>query len=648
MRREFELPKREAATPYSPNPAPILAAPADGAKIPAGLPALPSQALHGASWLLQLVGPEVYARVRRSALRDGVETHAQLIAEEILSEAAYAAALGQEIGVSVALTLSSAWGSASIVRSSALPLTLHSPPYALVEATREPPAVVAGHVRTLTAAGMVCVLAPARCIAEVLEEAACDTRADEAVHALLRTSPSSSAASGWRLRQVLAPVVLFGVSAGGLAVLPQLTLALLSASMALPFLCVTVLRLLALQQVIMGPGPKPPRTALPRSALPTYTILVPLFRETEVLGDLVHALAAIDYPRAKLEVLLLIEAVDLEMQAALLHMSLPPHFRVVVVPDCQPRTKPKALNYALDLAGGDLVVVYDAEDRPQPSQLRHAAEVFARAPQDVGCVQARLNIYNASQSWFSRQFTIEYCALFDAFLPALDRLGLPVPLGGTSNHFRRETLVALGAWDPFNVTEDADLGIRLARNGYRTMVLASTTWEEAPTTFGVWLPQRTRWIKGWMQTWLVHTRAPAALHRDLGHLGAAGLHAVLGGLIMSALVQPLFYVMVAMQAWSGELFVPPETIAATSMMWIAWGNLTAGYVVSIAVGAICAWRRGRRRLALDALMMPFYWLLVSFAAYRALYQLVREPHRWEKTPHGRAKRRRHESRKRVA
>jgi cellulose synthase/poly-beta-1,6-N-acetylglucosamine synthase-like glycosyltransferase len=363
-------------------------------------------------------------------------------------------------------------------------------------------------------------------------------------------------------------------------------------------------------------------------------VLVPLFREAGVIPDLVRALDALDYPRTKLEVLLLIESIDLETQAALLALQLPPHFRIVHVPDCFPRTKPKALNYALAFARGDLVVVYDAEDRPQPSQLRLAADVFSRAPADVVCLQARLNIYNPGESWFARQFTIEYSALFDAVLPALASLRLPIPLGGTSNHFRRAALIDLQGWDPFNVTEDADLGIRLARNGYRTLVLPSTTWEEAPVAFPVWLRQRTRWIKGWMQTLLVHTREPSALRRDLGLLGAVGVHAVLGGLVFSALAQPWFLMLVAYQVSSGEFFAPPETLWSALMISICWANLTIGYVVSVIVGFLSTWRRGRKRLALEALMMPAYWLLISLAAHRALYQLVREPYLWEKTPHG--------------
>jgi len=235
---------------------------------------------------------------------------------------------------------------------------------------------------------------------------------------------------------------------------------------------------------------------------------------------------------------------------------------------------------------------------------------------------------------FTRQFTVEYSALFDGILPALARLRLPVPLGGTSNHFPREVLLAAGGWDPFNVTEDADLGFRLARQGWRTTVLASTTWEEAPIRFGQWFRQRSRWLKGWMQTYLVHTRQPWRLSAELGVRGALGFHALMGGLVLSALVHPLFYLLLAWHALSGQLFAPADSVAGAALWAIAWINLAAGYLMSICVGALSAVRRGQPRLALSALLMPLCWLLVSAAAYRALWQLARDPYFWEKTEHG--------------
>ena len=109
---------------------------------------------------------------------------------------------------------------------------------------------------------------------------------------------------------------------------------------------------------------------------------------------------------------------------------------MLVVPDGKPRTKPRALNYALQFATGDYLVIYDAEDRPDPDQLRKAAGRFRDAPREVVCLQARLTFDNASENWLSKQFAIEYASLFAGILPMLDAARLPLPLGGTSNHFR--------------------------------------------------------------------------------------------------------------------------------------------------------------------------------------------------------------------
>lgn len=492
-------------------------------------------------------------------------------------------------------------------------------------------------VAELKRQGVAVALAP-----RVVFEAAVDRRAermDEAVYGLLRRYPVSSAGSRIWIRQVVAGAVAAGLIGGGLSTMPEVTLSTLAALVAFPFLCITLLRIVALCEVVcfasIGRDRRPPALlGVDAADLPAYSVLVPLFQEANVLGGLVQSLQALDYPAARLEVFLILEEEDLETQAAVLAFDLPAYFRTIVVPDQAPRTKPKALNYALPFARGEFVVVYDAEDRPEPDQLRRALDLFRQGPAQLGCVQAQLNIYNPRASWFTRQFTIEYSALFDAILPALTRIGLPIPLGGTSNHFRRKVLVDAGAWDPFNVTEDADLGFRLARRGWRTAVLASTTWEEAPPVFGPWFRQRTRWLKGWMQTYLVHTRQPLRLVRELGLRGALGIHVLMGALILSALVHPLFYAVLGYHALSGEVLARADTGLGAVLWTIAWINLSAGYLVSILVGALSVSRRGRPGLAASALLMPVCWLLVSAAAYRALYQLATDPYRWEKTAHG--------------
>ncbi len=430
--------------------------------------------------------------------------------------------------------------------------------------------------------------------------------------------------------------ILCGLIVGGAIVSPGATIGCITALVTLPFMGVTYIRLIALVGVLRAPRTADASQRLPDALLPTYTVLVPMFDEAAVLPKLVEGLAALDYPSAKLDVVLVLEEADVATRAALELLDLPAHMRALVVPNGQPRTKPKATNYALLSATGDFVVVYDAEDRPEPDQLRCAAAAFAAGGASLACVQARLNVFNPRDSWFTRQFTVEYSALFDAVLPALARLRLPVPLGGTSNHFRRQMLVAIGGWDPFNVTEDADLGLRLARQGYTTEVLASTTWEEAPLTFRQWLPQRTRWLKGWYQTYVVHTRQPGRLMRELGVFSGIGFHIFLGGLLLSTLMHPLFYLFLLWNLAMPTAFVIPDVFGSTALWLLSGTTLLLGYLTSIAIGILAARRRGHG-LAWSAIQSPLCWLLISAASYRALWQLWRAPFLWEKTAHGKAR-----------
>ena len=512
---------------------------------------------------------------------------------------------------------------------------------------------------------------------------------DEAVNGLARRRPDLSA------RTLLWPwqATVLAICAVGLAVAvafhPEAMAAFAFGLLALPFFCEVVLRLAAIRRLTSGDGQTggngqtggPPSVA--ESELPAYAVLVPLFREAQTVPGLVDALARIDYPQHLLEISLIVEEIDRDTRAALAAGELTAAMRVVVVPDGMPRTKPRALNFALATATGEIVVVFDAEDAPEPDQLRRAAAVFrsssrAQNPgpdasrqsaplrlaqcgpnQDLrplACVQARLNIYNRHDSWLSRQFTLEYTALFDAILPALQHHDLPLPLGGTSNHFDRVLLEKCGGWDPFNVTEDADLGIRFARSGARVEVLGSTTWEEAPSTLSTWIGQRTRWLKGWMQTYVVHMREPTRLWRELGAWRFAGFQLLMGGMIASALVHPWFYLAITADLIASHLpdTAPPLDVNTaqarveplnvntaqarveqqnTFLFWVGFINLLAGYLSAMVLGALAVKRRGWESLGWQAMLMPVYWLMISLAAHRALLQLITAPHLWEKTEH---------------
>ena len=416
----------------------------------------------------------------------------------------------------------------------------------------------------------------------------------------------------------------------GLALVATGQSSALAVLLTIPFAVIVLIRWAALVHLaVPWAGRRAPPSALKNEDLPVYSVLLPLYDERDIAPDLVQALRALDYPPDKLEILFITEAHDAGTRAALMSAVLSKEMRILTVPAGTPRTKPRALNYALMFARGDLIAVYDAEDVPCPQQLRLAAGMFAASDPDLVCVQARLSICDPGEGFLARQFALEYASLFEAILPALERLGLPILLGGTSNHFRRADLEALGAWDSYNVTEDADLGVRISRAGKRVAMLDSETREDAPGNAGAWLGQRTRWLKGWMVTYLVHMRQPAELLRNLGLWRFLGFQAMLGGMILSALVHPWFYAVALLQLYSGQ----PVFAGASGVWAFCWFSLIAGYVVGIALGLVVAWRSAGRVPLLSALLVPLYWLAISAASYRALRELVRRPHHWEKTPH---------------
>lgn len=393
---------------------------------------------------------------------------------------------------------------------------------------------------------------------------------------------------------------------------------------------------LRLMGAFIGERAAPPDRALPESALPVYSVIAALYREATSVAGLLAAIERLDYPPEKLDVIIAVEADDSDTRAALAAIRTKFPITVIPVPPQGPRTKPKALNVALPFARGAYTVIYDAEDRPEPDQLRRALQAFLAGPANLACVQARLCIDNTDDSWLAGYYTAEYAGQFDVFMPGLASLGLPLPLGGSSNHFHTETLRKAGAWDPFNVTEDADLGMRLARFGYRTGMIRSTTYEEAPARPGAWLCQRTRWFKGWMQTWLVHMREPAALLRQVGPAGFAAFHLMVGGNVLAALVHPLFVAALIGLAFESAGTWGGDRLSVTLGVLYA-ATAAFGYLSSAAIGWLGLSRRGLRSSAWVLALTPLHWLLLSLAAWRALYQLFTAPFAWEKTEHGLAR-----------
>lgn len=464
-----------------------------------------------------------------------------------------------------------------------------------------------------------------RCAGKALTVRACER--------LKQNMPEFSAAAP-RRRGGLLPAGAFALLALGAALAPATAALTVEVMLATIFLAWLGLRLAG--AVIARPAAAPLMPVSDQD-LPVYTVIAALYREAASVDGLLRAIERLDYPPEKLDVILAVEADDRETRAAIAAVRRRPPITVIPVPAAEPRTKPKALNVALPFARGTFTVIYDAEDRPEPDQLRHALQAFLASGEELACVQARLCIDNTADSWLTRLFTAEYAGQFDVFLDGLARLNLPLPLGGSSNHFYTATLRKIGAWDPYNVTEDADLGMRLARFGYRAEMIDSTTYEEAPARFGPWLRQRTRWFKGWMQTWRVHMRQPRRLMRELGLAGFLAFQLVVGGNVLAALVHPLFLAGLAFATARGVPLWNGDSMAAAVLAALYGVSALVGYFTSALLGWIGLRRRGLLSTAWVLLLTPLNWLLLSHAAWRALYQLMVAPYTWEKTEHGRAK-----------
>ena len=427
----------------------------------------------------------------------------------------------------------------------------------LMEATRS------GRVRT----GAFAVASPLR-FAGLLRAQRGQAVLEDALDRLPNRLTAKEGMTSW---QVAVAATIAAVAAALAFESFDLLCAIASAALWLTFSAAIVLRSMA----AVANVPEAPLPLLSDDELPVYTVVAAVYREADVIADLVNALNAFDYPKSKLDIKIVVEQRDLETIRRVAGLRLPACYEVIVAPPGEPRTKPRALNIALSSARGELLVVYDAEDAPSPGQLRLAASRFA-LDKDIDCLQGRIAIRNHDESWLSKLFSFEYAALFDLMNPGLCALGLPIALGGTSNHFRVRSLVNVGAWDEWNVTEDADLGVRLARYGYRVAALNSDTWEEAPYEFGNWFRQRVRWQKGWMQTLIVHSRHPVSFVRDLGIKRTVAATTLMGGAVLSGLFWPPFAVATAwraLSAWQGVPSASREFVDVYTYMLALSGDL---------------------------------------------------------------------------
>ena len=393
-------------------------------------------------------------------------------------------------------------------------------------------------------------------------------------------------------------------------------------------LAFTGLKMFALVSALR-PHVEPPAPLIAR--LPVVSVMVALYRESSIAARLVKRLEKLNYPKELLDILLVVEADDQMTRAALEAADLPGWMRIVVVPDGTVKTKPRALNFALDQCRGSIVGVYDAEDAPEPDQIsKVVARFHARGP-DLACLQGRLDFYNPRTNWVARCFTIEYAAWFRLLLPGIERLGLAVPLGGTTLFFRRQVLEDLGRWDAHNVTEDADLGMRIARRGYRTELLDTTTYEEVNCRPHAWVKQRSRWIKGFMMTWLTHMRDPVQLWRDLGPRKFAGFQLLLAGSVLQTLLAPVL--------WSFWLIPlgfdhPVEAALPSAAFRLMWQSFLLVEIAVISFGIVGSAQTRHRLSPFWVPTMVFYYPLATLAAYKAAWEMLVHPFYWDKTAHG--------------
>jgi cellulose synthase/poly-beta-1,6-N-acetylglucosamine synthase-like glycosyltransferase len=576
------------------------------------------------------VNPAALAYAAQRARELGVGADEILIAEGVVEEAFYYAALARRLNcpyVERATSLAPGFDYRAALRASVARADPALEDFDWLVAPR------GAQVRALLAlgaqsSGRIAVCAP-KIFSALVRAKGRRALSDDASFALSRADSRLSAnAPQLRWSNIFSVILCLAVIAGLSALSPAL-LAAASVLLSILFLGGIYIRLCAFAASLKTHRDAGPM--LSERALPVYSIIVPMYREARVAAQLLAALKALDYPAAKLDVKIVLEHDDFETAEALRAAAPPPYVEIVVAPPGAPRTKPRALNVALPLARGRLLAIFDAEDRPEPGQLRLAAAAFAAAGPRLACLQARLAIDNGHEGWLPYFFAIGYAALFDVLNPGLAALGLPMPLGGTSNHFRIEILRRVIGWDAWNVTEDADLGLRFARFGYRVGAIEATTFEDAPTEVNNWMGQRSRWMKGWMQTLAVFLRSPRRHYREIGAVQTIAALCAMSSLLAGPLFGPFYGLRLARDAFSGDLLTPQTfeqlTVASFSLGIALFGTLA--FVLPPLLGMKRRGMKANPRL----LLAPFYLALLSVASWLALWEWTRKPFVWNKTDH---------------
>ncbi len=581
------------------------------------------------------LGAGQLTKLRAEALRHDLAQRDILLREGLISDADYTRALAAHYGAAPLApedvdpdpALIDRIGPQTCLREGLLPLRRVGGTTLI--ATAHPDRFAAWRARLMELFGPVTMAVIA---SSGVEEAVLRARGRNLAHHAETRVPAAASCRRWSARAAAGTVAALGALALlGVVFAPSALLSLLVGWTVLTLMLMVGLRAAAAIVWMSSPrdaGESPDVTV---ARLPTVTILVPMCREPDIAPRLVERLSRLRYPRALLDVLLVIEADDHATHDALAGADLPGWMRIVRVPDGSIRTKPRALNHAMLFARGSIVGIYDAEDAPDPDQIHAVVRHFhARGP-ELGCVQGILDFYHPATNWISRCFTIEYAAWFRVLLRGMQRLGLALPLGGTTLFVRREVIEEVGGWDAHNVTEDADLGIRLARFGYRTEVISTTTQEEPNCRPVAWIKQRSRWLKGFMITYVVHMRTPLATLRALGPRRVLGLQVVFFATVSQYLLAPLLW-----SFWLIALGLPhplAEVVPGGLLIGLA-ALFVLSELVNMSIALIAVSGPRHRFLFRWVPMLHLYFPLGAIAAYKAVWELVTRPFYWDKTDHG--------------
>lgn len=629
---------------YHGNSIPFQNHPEKDEKVIADLNASLSALAAEARFFLKLgIGKPAVMQAARAANRNGTTIERELIASNVMQAEAFYEAFAETLGLTFLKTIDPA----QLQQPRYLDSQLAFGPVVRVNRPDAPPLLVIApeacredslRAAILEAKDLRYILAVAspKTIRRAIWDAGSERRLIEATGQIFDTAPQFSARIVFSGFQGFATGALIAALPFLFVLFPSQTLLTIHITLSILYLLAVLQRGLALHTVkdLAPVETRDLQQTASANNLPVYTVLVALYREEKMIPQLVGALERIDWPKSLLDIKLICEADDADTLAAAQQYATGAHFEIVAVPPANPRTKPKALSYALRAARGEYLVIYDAEDRPHPGQLHEAYGRFRDGPDDLACLQAPLNISNAGASWISAIFALEYAALFRILLPLLASFRLPMPLGGTSNHFRTAILKASGGWDPFNVTEDADLGFRLHRLGYHCGVLRLPTLEDAPSKWRVWHAQRSRWFKGWLQTLMVHFRKPVTLSAEIGAVGLLALFLTSGGMLFSAIAHPLILIFVVQAGWliAKYGYEAPDPWQM-GLFVIDLTNIIGSYALFSLLGRKAMSKAERQQLGKPWLKVPLYWLMLSLAAWQAAFEIRKNPFLWRKTPH---------------